>query len=60
MVALLEAKANNALAGRHNDQRQDYQERLAMTREELAAAAAKAAEAGALVAKSVEEALGAG
>lgn len=57
MAALLEAKANNDLAGRQNDQKQDYQERLAMTRAELAAAKAKAAEAGAQVAQSVDQTL---
>jgi len=57
MAALLEAKANNALAGRQNDQKQDYQERLAMTREEMATAAQQVAQAGAEVAKNVDQSL---
>jgi hypothetical protein len=55
MAQLLDAKANNALARRQNDQKQDFQERLAMARKGLAAAEQKASEAGAEVAQSVDQ-----
>ena len=57
MAELLNAKADNALAGRQNDQKQDYQQRLAKSREEIAAANQKVAQAGLEVAKNVQQAL---
>lgn len=55
MAQLLDAKANNALARRQNNQKQDFQERLAMARKELAEAEKKASEAGSEVAQNVDQ-----